>query len=110
MKNQSVRVALRQANETIQRDPGCPYHLVKRSVAILLQAEDAALSIEDAEADLLQAYRRDPKHLEALEELAHYYDAVSPDREKAKEYARQCRDMAARLVSDMDEILEGNPE
>ena len=104
-KQRDVRERLERANESLQRDPDCPYHLVKRSIAILLQDEDSTFTLEDAEADLLKAYESDPKHLESIEELAHYYDAVVPDQAKARRYAQLCRDAASQLIREMDEIL-----
>jgi hypothetical protein len=105
MNDRDVRATLRRVDESLKREPECPYHLVKRAIAIQVQDDEPIYSLQDAEADLLGAHRRDPAHLEALEELAHFYDAVIPDSEKAKAYAQLCRDRAAKLVDDMDRIL-----
>jgi hypothetical protein len=42
----------------------------------------------------------------ALEELAHYYDAVCPDPVKAREFAARVLGMANTLREEMRSILE----
>jgi hypothetical protein len=101
-----LRGMLRRVDESLLREPDCPYHLVKRAIAIQVQDTGAEYSLENAENDLLTAFRQDSAHLEALVELAHFYDAVLPDRKKAMEYARLCRDRAANLLDEMNKILQ----
>jgi hypothetical protein len=60
-----------------------------------------------AEVDLLlkRALELNPEGIEALEEAAHFYDAVMDNDENAVKYAALCREKAAALVRSMDEIL-----
>ena len=43
--------------------------------------------------------------LDALEEAAHFYDAVMDDSANAVKYATMCRARAVVLIASMDEIL-----
>jgi hypothetical protein len=77
---------------------------------IQMQDETDGPSLQEAESSLLKAHELDPTLLDAIEELAHFYDAVNPDRQKAAHYATLCRDAAAKLVRDMEDILHDLPE
>ena len=43
--------------------------------------------MSEAEECLLRAHATDPNYLPALEQLPHFYDAVSPDAAKARAFA-----------------------
>jgi hypothetical protein len=76
-------------SKALRRDyPDCPYLLVFH--AILIQSLDTVeddYTLDDAEVSLLRAHEVDKSYLPALEELAHFYDAVKPDPAKARTFA-----------------------
>ena len=55
---------------------------------------------------ILQALELEPEHLEALEEAAHFYDVIIPDRDKAIKYAQRYVQVAGRVVDDMQAIID----
>jgi hypothetical protein len=102
-----VRQALDVCSALLNECPDSPYLLVWR--AILIQAQDdpaSALTLQDAEQSLLRAYGTDANYLPALEELAHFYDAVEPDAMKARKYAREYLEKSYAVVHQLREIIE----
>lgn len=97
--------ALKQIEECLRLAPDCPYHLVKKAVAIQLLDRPDGPSLEEALESLERAYAIDPAHIEALQELAHFFDAVMPDEQQAARFARLCLSHAERIVVEMNEIL-----
>jgi hypothetical protein len=71
-----------------------------------LQLATADGSLAEAEELLRRALGLWPGNIDALEEIAHFYDAVLDDHANAVKYAAQCRARAAALVASMDEILQ----
>ena len=69
--------------------PDCPYLLVTRGMLIQLLDHQNGPTLQEAEKSFLAALKLAPGSLDALEELAHYYDAVAPDATKAKFYAAE---------------------
>ena len=82
--------------------------LVATAVEIQLGVGTESGTLEDAERFLLRALELHPNSFDALEELAHFYDAVTPVPEKARAFAQVCREMALRLAADMDAIIQGS--
>jgi hypothetical protein len=84
----------------------CPYLLVLHS--ILIRMEDSATlshTLEEAEQVLLQAHSVDRSYLPALEELAHFYDAVHPDPEKARAFASRYIEKSQKVLDEMRTIV-----
>lgn len=77
--------------------------LVDRALRLQL-AEDGG-DLSEVEECLIRAIELDEDNIEALQEIAHLYDAVLPDADKAKRYAVKCREKALNIVSEMDSIL-----
>src|ERR1700683_2503704 len=81
--------------------------------ARLLMLEDEPLDdhvpqgLGEVERCILKALDLDPEHLEAIEEAAHFYDAVVPDRNKAVTYAERYLQLAGKVVEDMKAIVRG---
>ena len=100
--------ALVRAGASLREHADCPYLLVWH--AILIQAQDPAgeETFEDAEASLLRAHATDPNYLPALEELAHYYDAVSPDPVKARTFAAAYIEKSRRALGEMQGIVDAS--
>ena len=100
-----VRQALEVCSALLNECPDSPYLLVWR--AILIQAQDdpaCSLTLQDAEQSLLRAYGTDANYLPALEELAHFYDAVEPDAMKARKYAREYLDKSYEVLHQLRTI------
>jgi hypothetical protein len=83
------------------------FALVQRAIRLQL-SDDAELS--EVEVCLLKAVELDATSIEALQEAAHFYDAVLPDEAKATEFALRCRAQAANVSAEMDEILSPEQE
>src|SRR6478672_11656856 len=82
--------ALELSNALLSECEDCPYLLVLHSILIRMEdGETIWHSLEDAEHALLRAHSLDRSYLPAIEELAHYYDAVSPNRVKARAFAAE---------------------
>ena len=79
------------------------FELVDR--AIRLQLSDKG-NLSEIELCLQKALALDPDGIEVLEESAHFYDAVVPNRRKARRFATRCREKALKLIADMDNIIE----
>jgi hypothetical protein len=54
----------------------------KKMLKLIKDSETLSHTLEEAEEVLLRAHSVDRSYLPALEELAHYYDAVKPDPER----------------------------
>jgi hypothetical protein len=93
------------AGQILARHSDCPYVLVLRSLVIQMQESTTGPNLKDAERSLLQAVDVDKSYLPALEELAHYYDAVDPDSQKARFYASRYIEIVEPVLREMKEIL-----
>ena len=82
----------------------CPYSLVLRGILIQLQDEDCPYPLQQAADDFLEALRIDSSYLPALEQLAHFYDAVEPNIEKAAEYAEAYLSSTTPICDEMRRI------
>ena len=80
------------------------YALICRAIDIQLSGK-TEVPLQTAEDCLLRAIALNPQSLEALEELAHLYDAVLPNPPKAKSHALKCKERAEKIVLEMNEIL-----
>jgi Tfp pilus assembly protein PilF len=67
-------------------------------------SDDGDLS--EIENCLKKALSLDPTSIEALEEAAHFYDAVVPNAQKARKFAARCRDKAVKVAAEMDNIIK----
>jgi hypothetical protein len=106
--DQTVRETLRLIEEAVAAHPKCPVLLVKKAILIQTQDDlDGTPTLDDAERCLLEAHALDDKYLDALEELAHFYDAVNVDRAKARSFAEQYIGLVSPVLRDMTEIRDG---
>jgi len=85
-----------------------PSLLVLRAVLVQL-AEDPTLTLDEARISLERAIELAPDDPDAYEELAHFFDAVVPDRERALRLYRlalakgagaSCRDALEELLAE----------
>ena len=79
------------------------FSLAQRAIRIQL-SDDGDLA--EAESCLLKALALDPDSIEALQEAAHFFDAVRPHAARATDYASRCRAQAVKVTTEMDEILK----
>jgi predicted Zn-dependent protease len=87
MRKGQERHALKLIEGLIKKNPLSPYLHVMRAELILLQNHPNTPPLDAAERSYLRAHNMNPNDLEAIEGLAHFYDAVNPDRRKAKKFA-----------------------
>jgi hypothetical protein len=89
----------------------CPYLLVLHSILIRMEdSEPLSHTLEEAEQALLRAHSLDHSYLPALEELAHYYDAVSPDPAKARAFAAAYIEKSRKVLDEMQTIVDTSAE
>ena len=106
-----IPAALDVTARLLARIPDCPYLLVRRGILIQLgDDEDDGLTLADAERCLLEANATDPMYLPALEELAHFYDAVRPHPQRARNYAQRYIQEAKPILEAMQSIASGQDE
>jgi hypothetical protein len=61
--------------------------------------------LDEVEKCILRALELAPKHLEALEEAAHFYD-LQLDRGRTVMYAERYIQLAGKVVDDMKALIE----
>lgn len=107
--DETAREKLRAVEERLSVHPDCPHLLVRKAILIQVQSEPIGVpGLDEAERCLLAAYAHDDKFLEAIEELAHFYDAVCPDATKARMYAARYIALATPVIRDLTAILGGS--
>ena len=81
-----------------------PSLLVLRGVLTQV-SEHPSLTLEDARTSFERAIELAPDDPEAYEELAHFFDAVEPDRDKAEAFYRLALARGASCQEALDELL-----
>lgn len=82
---------------------------VQRAVLLMLDnhpEQHSSSGLDEVERCILQALELDPQHLDALEEAAHFYDVMVPDRSKAVMYAQCYLQIAQKVIGDMKTIID----
>jgi hypothetical protein len=106
-----VSRALELSTALLAEFEDCPYLLVLHSILIRMEdSETLSHTLEEAEQVLLRAHSVDKSYLPALEELAHYYDAVRPDPEKARAFASRYIEKSQKVLDEMRAIVDAPPE
>jgi len=101
--------ALALVDKLLLTCPDCPYLLVTRGMLIQLLDHEHGPPLGEAEENLIRALTLAPGNLDALEELAHYYDAVAPNPAKAKFYAEEYLKRAEPAIEKIKTILSEAP-
>ena len=97
--NGKYEEALAAVDLMVSSNPECACLLVHKARLIMVQPSTAGPSLSEAEICLLRAQELDSGCLEAIEELAHFYDAVLPDKERAAHFANIfISDVSQRLL------------
>ena len=97
--------ALAKIDELLVRCPDCPSLLVSRGVAIQVLDHQHGPPLSEAERSFLHAVELAQDNLSAIEELAHYYDAVAADPVRAKHFAREYISRVEPVIEEMRKIL-----
>lgn len=98
--------ALAAVTQLLREDQDCPYFLVQRAMLIQIVDDAGELTLADAERDLERAHKLDGAFLSAIEELAHFYDAVDPNPDKARHFAKLFLQKVEQSLTQMKEIAE----
>ena len=101
-----IKKLLKRNSLALTRCRDCADLWVTRARLLMLEDEPLSGSLLDVERCILKALDLAPDNLEAIEEAAHYYDVVAPDRRKAVKHAKRYIALAGKVVSDMQAILE----
>jgi hypothetical protein len=99
----------RETTKRLDLVPECPELWLTKARLMLLDdhPEDHEPSgLDEIEKCILQALELEPEHLEALEEAAHLYDVIIPDRAKAMMYAQRYIVVVGKVVDDMHAIID----
>lgn len=104
------RRALTLIEPIIERNPLSPFLFILKS--ILIQSDegdsDFIYLLEDAEKYLLHALEINDQDIEAMIELAHFYDVMMPNPAKAYKYSSQVLKRIKKIKLEMTEILRDN--
>jgi hypothetical protein len=73
---------------------------------IQVQTGDDTPSLDEAERALVAAHKFAPEYIDALQELAHYYDAVADRPVLARRYATLCLQLLDKAREEMIRITE----
>ena len=98
--------ALLLVSDLCTKNPYSPYLWIVRARLEMLEGGSDSNPFGDAEQFLLSAHQINPNDIDALEELAHFYDVIEPNREKAQRFASLLLEKIAILERDMKNILE----
>src|SRR5690348_7284951 len=96
-----IKKMLKRNHALLAKDRKCADLWVTRARLLMLEDEPLTGSLRDVESCLLKALHLAPDNLEAIEEAAHFYDIMVPNRRKAVMYAKRYGQLAGRVVSDM---------
>lgn len=104
----SIKKMLKQNQAELTKHRGCADLWVTRARLLMLEDKPLSGSLADVERCLLQALDLAPNNLEAIEEAAHFYDVMVPNRRKATRYAKRYLVLAGKTVSEMQVIIENS--
>jgi hypothetical protein len=100
-----IKKLLKRNSLALTRCRDCADLWVTRARLLMLE-DTSSGDLLEVERCVLKALDLAPNNLEAIEEAAHYYDVVAPDRRKAVKHAKRYIGLAGKVVSDMQAILE----
>ena len=103
--------ALELSSALLKKYTDCPYLLVLHSILIRHDnSEQLSHTLRDAEESLLRAHSVDRSYLPALEELAHFYDAVDSNPERARAFAAAYIEKGQKVLDEMRAIVDADPD
>ena len=96
---------IKEVGALLRKSHFSPYlHILKAELILLSEGHDA-LPLKEAERAYLKAHKINPNDLEAIEGLAHYYDAVDPNPSKARAFAKSYLVKSSSAASRLRKIL-----
>jgi len=101
-----IKRLLKQNKALLGEPRNCADLWVTRARLLMLEDEPLTGSLNDVERCIITALALAPENLEALEEAAHFYDIMAPNRRKAVMHAKRYIQLARRVVSDMQALIE----
>jgi Tfp pilus assembly protein PilF len=105
VKAEKYERALKKIEGAIASHKECPYlWLLRGDLIQLLQTLDGP-PLKAAASSYSKALKLNPNNLEAIESLAHFYDAVVPAPVKAKRYARIYIETVKQSLCEMERIV-----
>jgi predicted Zn-dependent protease len=104
-REKRIHDALQGIDEAISAYADNPSLWIMRGDLIQLVDSAPLGSLTEAERSYHRALELDPDNLEAIESLAHYYDAVGADPAKAKEFAAKYIGVSGKKCAEMSAIL-----
>ena len=104
-KKKLFNEALREVELDLKQKSDCPYLWLLRGNLIQLSDSASPKPLEEAEKSYLKALKLDPDYIQAMENLAHFYDIVMPDKKRAHEFANLVQTRVKQIGEDMVEIL-----
>ncbi|HXP61576.1 MAG TPA: hypothetical protein VN829_13850 [Dongiaceae bacterium] len=104
-KAEQFEKALAGLEELMIHHKDCPHLWNLRGDLIQLVETQDGPPLAEAEKSYKRALRLNANDLEALESLAHFYDAVDPNPAKAKRYAEAYIARAKRGLSEMERVI-----
>jgi tetratricopeptide (TPR) repeat protein len=104
-KARKFEKALAKIEKLLARYSECPHLWNLRGDLIQLLETPHGPALAEAAKSYKMALRLNPQDLEALENLAHFYDVVIPRPASAKKYARAYIAKAKRGLREMECIL-----
>jgi len=104
-KKKLFNEALREVELDLVQNDECPYLWLLRGNLLQLSESVSPMPLEEAEKSYLKALELDPDYIQAMENLAHFYDIVVPDKKRAHEFARLVQNRVGQLSKDMAEIM-----
>jgi len=78
---------------------------ITRARLLMLEDEPLSGSLREVERCIQKALELAPDDLDAIEEAAHFYDIIVPNRRKASTYAKRYIQLSSRVISDMRVIV-----
>jgi hypothetical protein len=102
---QKVKKLLRQNQRLLTKNGKRADLWITRARLLMLEDEPLSGNLIDIERCILKALSLAPEYLEALEEAAHFYDVMVPNRRKSLMYAKRYIQIAGKALSDMQAII-----
>jgi hypothetical protein len=102
---QNFDEALVGLNALLKQNPHCPFLWNFKGDLIQLAESSPQFTPKDAENSYKRALDLNPADLEAMESLAHFYDAVEPNADEAKRHANKFIEALTPKLAAMQRIV-----
>lgn len=106
MKAEKYEAALAQLEKVKVHHQECPYLWILRGDLIQLLDTQDGPPLKEAGISYRKAVMLDSNNVYAIESLAHFYDAIEQQPERARYYANIFIKKVKQSLSDMEQILK----